>query len=237
MEEEAGKLLGSNYEFSQPIRMRFNHLLAGVFSDVAVKIFGDDMNVMLRYAEDAAELLRRIPGASHVKVEQVTGLPILTVQLNRTDMARYGLNTSDVQDTVEIAVGGKAAGQVFEGDRRFSIVVRLPDELRIDTEALRQIPIPLPRREPAVAAIRASAVIGTDRAHRPFVTLGSVADLSVVVGPNQISREDGKRRVVVTCNVRDRDLGSFVEEAQKVVRDGMKLPAGYWITWGASSNS
>jgi cobalt-zinc-cadmium resistance protein CzcA len=133
---------------------------------------------------------------------------------------------------VEIAVGGKAAGQVFEGDRRFNIVVRLPDELRIDTEALKQIPIPLPRHEPVVEAIRASAVVDADRRQRPFVTLGSVADLSVVVGPNQISREDGKRRVVVTCNVRDRDLGSFVAAAQKAIRDGIKLPAGYWITWG-----
>ena len=140
LEDEAGKLLGSNFEFSQPIRMRFNHLLAGVFSDVAVKIFGDDMDVLLRNAEIAAELVRKIPGASHVKVEQVTGLPILTVQLNRTEMARYGLNVSDVQDTVEIAMGGKAAGQVFEGDRRFDIVVRLPEELRTDFEAFKQIP-------------------------------------------------------------------------------------------------
>jgi cobalt-zinc-cadmium resistance protein CzcA len=232
LEEEAGKLLGSNFEFSQPIRMRFNHLLAGVFSDVAVKVFGDDMDVLLRSAEDAAELVRKIPGASHVKVEPVTGLPILTVQLNRPEMARYGLNVSDVQSVVEIAVGGKAAGQVFEGDRRFDIVVRLPEELRTDIEALKQIPIPLPRHEPAVEAIRASAAPGEERRQRSFVTLGSVADLAVVVGPNQISREDGKRRVVVTCNVRDRDLGSFVEEAQKSVGEGMKVPAGYWITWG-----
>ncbi len=156
LEHEAGKLLGSNFEFSQPIRMRFNHLLAGVFSDVAVKIFGDDMDVLLRNAEIAAELVQKIPGASHVKVEQVTGLPILTVQLNRTEMARYGLNVSDVQDTVEIAMGGKAAGQVFEGDRRFDIVVRMPEELRVDFDAFKQIPIPLPRYEPAVETIRAS---------------------------------------------------------------------------------
>ncbi len=232
LEHEAGKLLGSNFEFSQPIRMRFNHLLAGVFSDVAVKIFGDDMDVLLRNAEIAAELVRKIPGASHVKVEQVTGLPILTVQLNRTEMARYGLNVSDVQDTVEIAMGGKAAGQVFEGDRRFDIVVRMPEELRVDFDAFKQIPIPLPRYEPAVETIRASGASREDRRHRSFVTLGSVADPAVIMGPNQISREDGKRRIVVTCNVRDRDLGSFVEEAQKTVSAGMKLPAGYWITWG-----
>ncbi len=232
MEEEAGKLLGSNFEFSQPIRMRFNHLLAGVFSDVAVKVFGDDMNILLRNAEDAAELVRKIPGASHVKVEPVTGLPILTVELNRTEMARYGLNVSDVQDTVEIAVGGKAAGQVFEGDRRFNIVVRLPEELRTDIEALKQIPIPLPRHDPSVDAILASAAVVEEKRHRSFVTLGSVADLVVVLGPNQISREDGKRRVVVTCNVRNRDLGSFVEEAQQKVGEGMRVPAGYWIAWG-----
>ncbi|MCA1960626.1 MAG: CusA/CzcA family heavy metal efflux RND transporter [Desulfomonile sp.] len=232
LEEEAGRLLGSNYEFSQPIRMRFNHLLAGVFSDVAVKVFGDDMAVLLRNAEDAAELVRAIPGASHVRVEQVTGLPILTVRLNRTEMARYGLNVSDVQDVVEIAVGGKGAGQVFEGDRRFDIVVRLPEELRTDIEAIKQVPIPLPRQEQAVETVRLSAVLSEDRRQRAFVTLGSVADLAVVVGPNQISREDGKRRVVVTCNVRNRDLGSFVEEAQRRIGEGLKLPAGYWITWG-----
>jgi len=232
IEEEAGKLLGSNFEFSQPIRMRFNHLLSGVFSDVAVKVFGDDMNVLLRNAEDAAELVRKIPGASHVKVEQVTGLPILTVKLKRAEMARYGLNVSEVQDIVEIAVGGKSAGQVFEGDRRFDIVVRLPEKLRTDVEALKRIPIPLPRPDTGVELVRTSVNPSEERKQRSFVTLGSVADLAVVIGPNQISREDGKRRVVVTCNVRDRDLGSFVDEAQKTIKEGMKLPAGYWITWG-----
>ena len=232
IEEEAGKLLGSNFEFSQPIRMRFNHLLSGVFSDVAVKVFGDDMDVLLRNAEDAAELVRRIPGASHVKVEQVTGLPILTVKLKRAEMARYGLNVSEVQDIVEIAVGGKSAGQVFEGDRRFDIVVRLPEKLRTDVEALKRIPVPLPRPDTGAELVRTSVNPSEERKQRSFVTLGSVADLAVVIGPNQISREDGKRRVVVTCNVRDRDLGSFVDEAQKTIKEGMKLPAGYWITWG-----
>ncbi len=232
IEEEGGKLLGSNLEFSQPIRMRFNHLLAGVLSDVAVKVFGDDMDMLLRNAEDAAELVRKIPGASHVKVEQVTGLPILTVELKRTEMARYGLNVSDVQDIVEIAVGGKAAGQVFEGDRRFPIVVRLPEGLRTNVEALKRIFIPLPRQETAPELVRAAVAGAEDRKQRSFVTLGSVADLAVVVGPNQISREDGKRRVVVTCNVRDRDLGSFVDEAQGTIKEHLKLPAGHWIAWG-----
>lgn len=232
IEEEAGKLLGSNFEFSQPIRMRFNHLLSGVFSDVAVKVFGDDMDVLLRNAEGAAELVRKIPGASHVKVEQVTGLPILTAKLKRAEMARYGLNVSEVQDIVEIAVGGKSAGQVFEGDRRFDIVVRLPEKLRTDVEALKRIPIPLPRPDTGAELVRTSVDRSEERKQRSFITLGSVADLAVVIGPNQISREDGKRRVVVTCNVRDRDLGSFVDEAQKTIKEGMKLPAGYWITWG-----
>jgi cobalt-zinc-cadmium resistance protein CzcA len=232
IEQEAGRLLGSNFEFSQPIRMRFNHLLSGVFSDVAVKIFGDDMDILLRNAEDAAGLVRKIPGASHVKVEQVTGLPILTVKLKRSEMARYGLNVSEVQDIVEIAVGGKSAGQIFEGDRRFDIVVRLPENLRADMEALKRLPIPLPRQEPGVELVKAAVDSIEERKQRSFVSLGSVADLAVVTGPNQISREDGKRRVVVTCNVRDRDLGSFVDEAQKTVKNNMKLPAGYWITWG-----
>jgi heavy metal efflux system protein len=231
IEEEAGKLPGSNFEFSQPIRMRFNHLLSGVFSDVAVKVFGDDMDILLRNAEDAGELVSKIPGASHVKVEQVSGLPILTVKLKRSEMARYGLNVSEVQDIVEIAVGGKSAGQIFEGDRRFNIVVRLPEKLRIDVEALKRIPIPLPQPDTSVELVR-TANPGEERKQRSFVTLGSVADLAVVIGPNQISREDGKRRVVVTCNVRDRDLGSFVEEAQKTISDSLKLPAGCWITWG-----
>jgi cobalt-zinc-cadmium resistance protein CzcA len=232
IEEEAGKLPGSNFEFSQPIRMRFNHLLSGVFSDVAVKIFGDDMDVLLRNAEDAAELVRKIPGASHVKVEQVSGLPILTVKLKRSEMARYGLNVAEVQDIVEIAIGGKSAGQVFEGDRRFDIVVRLQEKLRTDMESLKRIPIPLPRPDTGVDLVRTSGSHGEDRKQRAFVTLGSVADVAVVIGPNQISREDGKRRVVVTCNVRGRDLGSFVDEAQQTIKERMKLPAGYWITWG-----
>jgi heavy metal efflux system protein len=232
IEEEAGKLPGSNFEFSQPIRMRFNHLLSGVFSDVAVKVFGDDMDILLRNAEEAAELVGKIRGASHVKVEQVSGLPILTVKLKRSEMARYGLSVSEVQDIVEIAVGGKPTGQVFEGDRRFNIVVRLPEKLRTDVEALKRIPIPLPRPDTGVELVRASSNLGEERKQRSFVNLGSVADLAVVLGPNQISREDGKRRVVVTCNVRDRDLGSFVEEAQKTISENLKLPAGCWITWG-----
>jgi cobalt-zinc-cadmium resistance protein CzcA len=232
VEAEANKLLGSNFEFSQPIRMRFNHLLAGVFSDVAVKVFGDDMEVLLHKAEEIAEVIGRIPGASHLRVEQITGLPMLTVQLKRMEMARYGLNAADVQEIVEIAIGGKPVGKVFEGDRRFDIVVRLPEEQRVDTAALERLPIPLPRQQGASGSLLASTVQVQDRKERSYVTLGSVANLVAVMGPNQISREDGKRRVVVTCNVRARDLGSFVAEAQKIISEKIKLPPGYWITWG-----
>ncbi len=231
IEAELNKIPGSNYELSQPIRMRFNHLLAGVFSDVAIKVFGDDMDTMYRTGTEIAERISVIKGATHVKVEQVTGLPILTVRLKRDQMARYGLNNSDVQDVVEIAVGGKKAGQVFEGDRRFDIVVRAPDEMRTDIEALKQLPIPLPKKDINVRKAAFTNALEESK-DRFFVSLGSVADLEVVMGPNQISREDGKRRVVVTANVRDRDLGSFVEEAQRTVKDNVKIPAGYWITWG-----
>jgi heavy metal efflux system protein len=232
MEEVTNKLPGSNLEFSQPIRMRFNHLLAGVMSDVAIKVFGDDMGVMLEKAEEASNELKKIKGASHVRVEPVTGLPILTVTMKKPEMARYGLNASDVQDIVEIAIGGKEAGLVFEGDRRFNIVVRLPEDLRTNMDELKRLPIPLPRQELNVGSLTGSFVIPEETKPRYFVTLDSVAEIAVVKGPNQISREDGKRRVVVTANVRDRDLGSFVEESQKEIAKAVKLPPGYWVTWG-----
>lgn len=232
MEKVVNQLPGTNFEFSQPIRMRFNHLLAGVLSDVAVKVFGDDMEVMLEKAQEVSEILEQIPGATHVRVEQVTGLPILTVQLKRSEMARYGLNVGDVQDIIEIAVGGKNAGLVFEGDRRFDIVVRLPETMRTDVEALRRLPVPIPRKDASGDPLLVAYNIGEAKKHRFFVELGSVADMVVVTGPNQISREDGKRRVVVTANVRDRDLGSFIEDSQRLISEKVKLPAGYWITWG-----
>lgn len=232
MEAEVGKVPGLAYEFSQPIRMRFNHLLAGVRSDVAVKVFGDDMDLMVKKGEEIADLLKRIPGASHVKVEPVTGLPVLTVRMNRNKMHRYGLNVSEIQDVVEIAIGGKTAGLVFEGDRRFDLVVRLPEELRENLEALKRLPIQLPRHREE--SKRTSATSGTESKSevKRFITLGSVADFVVEAGPNQITREDGKRRVVVTANVRGRDLGSFVEEAEEAIQANIAIPPGYWTTWG-----
>lgn len=232
IEAEVAKIPGLVYEFSQPIRMRFNHLLAGVRSDIAVKVFGDDMDVMLEKSEEIATVLKMVPGASHVKVEPVTGLPVLTGKMDRAKMARYGLNVSDVQEIMEIAIGGKSAGLVFEGDRRFDLVVRLPEALRQDLGALKRLPIPLPQPEnDSMPASRLTAM-EEDINHRSFVTLGTVAELVVEPNPNQITREDGKRRIVVTANVRGRDLGSFVEEAENAIQKAVSIPAGYWITWG-----
>ncbi len=221
MQEAAEKIPGNNYEFTQPIQMRFNELISGVRSDVAVKVFGDDLDLLRETGERIASVLEGISGAADVKVEQVSGLPVLTIKLNRPQIARYGLNTSDVQQAVEIAVGGKEAGEIFEGDRRFDLIVRLPERLRTDLEALKRLPVPLPGGS------------GSDGKSR-YVTLGEVADFNLAPGPNQVSRENGKRRVVVTTNVRGRDLGSFVAEARQRIATQVKLPAGYWIGYGGT---
>jgi cobalt-zinc-cadmium resistance protein CzcA len=234
MEQKLVTLPGNKYEFTQPIQMRFNELIAGVRSDVAVKVFGDDLDILLNEAERISRTLTGVPGATDVRVEQVTGLPVLTIQLNRNEMARLGLNVSDVQDVIEIAIGGKQAGQVFQGDRRFDLIVRLPDNTRKNISLLKGIPLPYP--ESLVGTIR--PVTGkTAKRKQPlpaFITLGAVADFKVIKGPNQISRENGKRRVVVTANVRGRDLGSFVEQAQEMIRSRLSLPSGYWISWGGT---
>lgn len=214
---EVAKLPGQNYEFSQPIQLRFNELISGVRADVAVKVFGDDMDVLNETASRIAGVLQGIAGAAEVNVEQTTGLPMLTVQIDREKTARYGLNVQDVQDTLGAAIGGREAGTLFEGDRRFDILVRLPDHLRSDQEAIRRLPIALPK--------------GADNAQR-FIPLSEVATLSLAPGPNQVSREDGKRRVVVSANVRDRDIGSFVAEAERAIQKEVKLQSGYWMTWG-----
>jgi cobalt-zinc-cadmium resistance protein CzcA len=232
IEKEVGKLPGVVYEFSQPIRMRFNHLLAGVRSDVAVKIFGDDMDLMLEKAEGIAKVLKNIPGATHVKVEPVAGLPILSIKMDRKKMARYGLNVADIQEVIEIAVAGKNAGLVFDGDRRFDLVVRLPERLRQDVEALKRLPVPLPSHEDTAARVLDSPSTRQEGKRKNFTSLGSVAQFTVEPIPNQVTRENGKRRIVVTANVRGRDLGGFVDEAEKTIRENIKIPPGYWTTWG-----
>ncbi len=213
---------GNNYEFIQPIQMRFNELIAGVRSDIAVKIFGDDMDTLGQVGANVERALTTVPGASDVKIEQTTGLPLLTIHLNRQAMARLGLNVADVQEVIEVSIGGKSAGQVYEGDRRFDIVVRLAENLRTDIEGLKRLPVPLSATGSRTSANRSLS----------YVPLGSVAEFEIAPGPNQISREDGKRRVVVTANVRGRDIGSFVEEAERRVQSGVAIPAGYWIAWG-----
>lgn len=218
VQEAVGGVPGNNYEFTQPIQMRFNELISGVRSDVAVKIFGDDMKVMESSAGEIQRVLETIPGAADVKVEQTTGLPMLTVQIDRAKLARLGLNMADVQEMAGTAIGGQEAGALFQGDRRFDILVRMSDAVRSDIEALKRLPIRLPTNGGATS----------------FVTLGDVASFDIVPGPNQISRESGKRRVVVTANVRGRDIGSFVRDAQSQLAEKVKIPAGYWTTWGGT---
>src|SRR3989338_7064372 len=221
MRAAVAKVPGNNYEFTQPIQMRFNELLSGVRSDVAVKVFGDDMDTMNRTAGEITEVLEIIPGAADVKVEQITGLPMMTIHIDRDRTARLGVNVGDVQEAIAIAIGGKEAGVLFEGDRGFDIIVRLPEGLRNDMEAMKQLPIHLPAHD-----------VGDQP--RPYVQLGDVATIEVAPGPNQISREDGKRRVVVTANVRGRDIGSFVAEAERKIQQTVKVPVGYWTTWGGT---
>ncbi|AEJ02870.1 heavy metal efflux pump, CzcA family [Nitrosomonas sp. Is79A3] len=226
MEQAVRKVPGNNYEFTQPIQMRFNELLSGVRADVAVKVFGDDLDVMLNLAERIEKIIKAVPGAADVRVEQITGLPVLSIQMERTKMARYGLNGSDVQDAINIAIGGRTTGLVFEGDRRFELQVRLPEQIRGDIETLKRLPIKLPILNPAGAPNAPAAPLPI------YVALGEVADLQITKGPNQISRENGKRRVVITANVRGRDIGSFVMEAQQHIEKQVKIPPGYWLSWG-----
>lgn len=232
IEKRALQVPGNNYEFTQPIQMRFNELISGVRADVGVKIFGDDLDTLLRIAGEVESAMQTIPGAADVKTEQVSGLPMMTINLNRAALSRYGLSLNDVQTILEIAVGGKSAGLLFEGDRRFEIVVRLPERLRVDVEAIRNLPIPLPPTDGQPTTAMRTSLDSSFVALSRYVTLSAVADITVAPGPNQISREDGKRRVVVSANVRGRDLGSFVSEAQSMIAQKVNLPAGYWIGWG-----
>ncbi len=232
IENAANEILGSSYEFSQPIQLRVNELISGVRSDVGVKVFGDDLDILQGAAKQVEGVIRGIRGATDVKTEQVAGLPILTVKLDRRALSRYGLSISDVQTVVKIAVGGKSAGKLFEGDRRFEIVVRLPERLRGNLDAIRAIPIPLPGGEATSLAPIRTALPAPSLSQTRFVPLSSLAAVEATPGPNQISRENGKRRIVVTANVRGRDLGSFVAEAQDAVARSVKVPAGYWIGWG-----
>jgi cobalt-zinc-cadmium resistance protein CzcA len=231
IEELVEGVAGNNYEFTQPIQMRFNELISGVRSDLGVKIFGDDLDQLLQIAGQVQAVVQNVPGAADTKTEQVSGLPVLTVKLNRPALARLGVSVADVQSIVEVAVGGKNAGLIFEGDRRFDLIVRLPEHLRSDIDAIRNLPIPVQPAEEKAGAVK--ALWGNSPLSQVHYTpLSSVADINVAPGPNQISRENGKRRVVVTANVRGRDLGSFVSDVEAQIAQKVKLPPGYWITYG-----
>ena len=231
IQQAAEDVPGNVYGFSQPIQQRMNELISGVRSDVAVKIFGDSLDELVQAASRVQAVLQKVEGAADVKAEQATGLPVLTVQLNRQTLARYGVSVADVQNLVEMAVGGKNAGHLFEGDRRFDIVVRLPEHLRSDINAIRSLPVPLPPIEnqaKATTALWSNSPLASIR----YVPLSELAQVDLKPGPNLISREDGKRRIAVTANVRGRDLTSFIADAQEQVTLKVKLPPGYWIGWG-----
>lgn len=214
MEAALATLPGNNYEFTQPIQMRFNELISGVRADLGIKVFGDDLDQLVTSANQILQAVNKVQGAADTKVEQVTGLPTLSVIPNRTALARYGLNVVELQDWVAAAIGGTSAGILYEGDRRFELIVRLPETLRRDLDKLAVLPVPLPNGD--------------------FVPLQEVATLDLSPAPAQISRENGKRRVVVTANVRGRDLGSFVEEVKAQINRDVTLPAGYWLDYGGT---
>jgi len=214
MERALEQLPGNNYEFTQPIQMRFNELISGVRADLGIKIFGDDLDQLVLTANDVLKIVNSIEGAADVRVEQVTGLPTLSVIPNRIALGRYGLNVGELQDWVSAAIGGESAGVIYEGDRRFELVVRLPETTRRDIDRLKFLPVPLPNGD--------------------YVPLEEVATLDISPAPAQISRENGKRRIVVTANVRGRDLGSFVKEVQASIRENADIPPGYWLDYGGT---
>ena len=231
LETAAKEIPGSNYEFTQPIQMRTNELISGVRSDVAVKVYGDNLDQLTRLASRVERVMRSVPGAEDVKAEQVSGLPLLTITPDPAALARYGLNPGDVQETVATAIGGSVAGQLIEGDRRFDLVVRLPESQRQDPAVLADLPIPLPASTSVDESSRLAA--GANGGPRT-VPLREVAKIQVERGPNQINRENGKRRVVITANVRERDLGGFVGELRTRIGQDVTLPEGYWIDYGGT---
>ncbi len=212
LEKRLSTLPGNAYEITQPIQMRFNELIAGVRGDIAIKVFGDDFGEMNATADRIAGILRKTRGAADVRVEQTEGLPMLDIRPNRTAMSRVGVTAGDVQDTVAAAIGGRQAGVIFEGDRRFPVVIRMAESSRSDLTTVAQVPVPT--------------------GSGGFVPLSTVADIAVVDGPNQISRENGKRRVVVQANVRDRDVAGVVADARSAIDAQVKLPPGTYLEWG-----
>ena len=214
IEQDLQRVAGNNYEFTQPIQMRFNELISGVRSDLGIKVFGDDLDTLVASANDILRVLQSIDGAADARLEQVDDIPLFTINPKSIALARYGLDVTDLQSWLASAVGGNSAGLIFEGDRRFELLVRFDEQTRSNLEAIGNIPIAIP--------------------DGGFVPLSEVAELGYSSVPNQISRENGKRRVVVTANVRDRDLGSFVDEAKTQIADQVDLPPGYWLDYGGT---
>jgi heavy metal efflux system protein len=214
IETAAKALPGNNYEFTQPIEMRFNELISGVRADVAIKVFGDDLDKLKTSAQSILTIIRDIPGQADARLEQVSGLPMVSVEPKRLALSRYGLSVDSLQTMLSTAIGGQDAGLIYEGDRRFKLVIRLADQRRQDIATLSELPVSLPSGA--------------------YVPLSEVATIELVDVPSQISRENAKRRVVVTANVRDRDLGSFVQEAQQKLDQQLTLPDGYWLEFGGT---
>jgi cobalt-zinc-cadmium resistance protein CzcA len=214
LERDLQAVTGNNYEFTQPIQMRFNELISGVRADLGIKVFGDDLTTLVASANDILTVLQSIDGVADARLEQVDDIPIFTINPKPVELARYGLDVADLQEWLASAIGGNTAGLIFEGDRRFELLVRFDEGIRTDLDAIGSTPI-----------------ITSDG---EFVPLSEVATMGYSSVPNQISRENGKRRVVVTANVRERDLGSFVDEAKIKITEQVSLPAGYWLDYGGT---
>ena len=209
---------GNKYEFTQPIEMRFNELIAGVRTDVAVRVYGDDLDTLAEVGEQVAAVLAAVPGAEDARMEQSAGLPLLSIEPQRDHLALVGMDVAQMQQLIQTAIGGRQVGLMYEGDKRFKLMLRLPEELRQDPAALARIPVTLPV---------------DDSPELRYVPLGEIATIAEITGPNQINRESGKRNVVVTANVTDRDLGSFIAEVQQRMQD-LPLPDGYWLDYGGT---
>jgi cobalt-zinc-cadmium resistance protein CzcA len=210
---------GNKYEFTQPIEMRFNELIAGVRADVAVRIYGDDLEQLNAIGESAINIINGVDGAADVRMEQITGLPMLSIEPDRDHLALLGLSVSDMQQTVQTAVGGRDVGLIYEGDKRFKLVVRLAEDKRTDVDYLSRLPVALPH---------------SDEPDLSYVPLGEIAHIEKYVGPNQINRENGKRHVLVSANVVERDLASFISDLQTAINDELPMPAGYWVDYGGT---
>lgn len=227
IQKAVASIPGNTYEFTQPIQMRFNELIAGVRSDVAVKIYGDDFDIMNQTASQISGVLKKISGAADVKVEQTTGLPVLDFKLNRDRMARLGLNVNDILNVISIAIGGREAGVVFEGDRKYDIIVKLSGELRENFALLENLPIFLKK-----PFSEKDTISGNLKDKVVSIPMKEVVELVITDGPNQISRENGKRRVVVQANVRGTDIATFVKNAELSIKQSIQIPVGYWLEWG-----